>query len=384
MANKLTKDAISALQQFNSDYNKSYTFGTNWSSANTMYETFINKYLFPKINESALVNVDLGNRFDFLAKEIDFIGQYSEEYVILDSVPISMNLSKSEELMLKRNYPKIATKLYGSGIVNKQKFTLNNNDVRLNFSTLGDAVKYALAVYRKKISDINVNEEKEIKAMLIDYALNVASDARQVSSRDDLFTEVFNAILNIQNNSDKYNEATLASGGSIGRYTTATKLDDVAILTNDEMKTFLLDTKIANTFRGEGLDFSNRIISFDDLGGVYKLTDDVTISSQKTIDYFRTFNDYQVEIGDVIPNESVITFYISSLEEFKGKCEELKPKSDFFAYVFDINKVRYRRNTKDMLKAPFYNGEFDEITYWIHYYSFKAISPFFNSVRIGE
>lgn len=384
MANKLTKDAISALQQFNSDYNKSYTFGTNWSSANTMYETFINKYLFPKINESALVNVDLGNRFDFLAKEIDFIGQYSEEYVILDSVPISMNLSKSEELMLKRNYPKIATKLYGSGIVNKQKFTLNNNDVRLNFSTLGDAVKYALAVYRKKISDINVNEEKEIKAMLIDYALNVASDARQVSSRDDLFTEVFNAILNIQNNSDKYNEATLASGGSIGRYTTATKLDDVAILTNDEMKTFLLDTKIANTFRGEGLDFSNRIISFDDLGGVYKLTDDVTISSQKTIDYFRTFNDYQVEIGDVIPNESVITFDISSLEEFKGKCEELKPKSEFFAYVFDINKVRYRRNTKDMLKAPFYNGEFDEITYWIHYYSFKAISPFFNSVRIGE
>lgn len=384
MANKLTKDAISALQQFNSDYNKSYTFGTNWSSANTMYETFINKYLFPKINESALVNVDLGNRFDFLAKEIDFIGQYSEEYVILDSVPISMNLSKSEELMLKRNYPKIATKLYGSGIVNKQKFTLNNNDVRLNFSTLGDAVKYALAVYRKKISDINVNEEKEIKAMLIDYALNVASDARQVSSRDDLFTEVFNAILNIQNNSDKYNEATLASGGSIGRYTTATKLDDVAILTNDEMKTFLLDTKIANTFRGEGLDFSNRIISFDDLGGVYKLTDDVTISSQKTIDYFRTFNDYQIEIGDVIPNESVITFDISSLEEFKGKCEELKPKSDFFAYVFDINKVRYRRNTKDMLKAPFYNGEFDEITYWIHYYSFKAISPFFNSVRIGE
>lgn len=384
MANKLTKDAISALQQFNSDYNKSYTFGTNWSSANTMYETFINKYLFPKINESALVNVDLGNRFDFLAKEIDFIGQYSEEYVILDSVPISMNLSKSEELMLKRNYPKIATKLYGSGIVNKQKFTLNNNDVRLNFSTLGDAVKYALAVYRKKISDINVNEEKEIKAMMIDYALNVASDVRQVSSRDDLFTEVFNAILNIQNNSDKYNEATLASGGSIGRYTTATKLDDVAILTNDEMKTFLLDTKIANTFRGEGLDFSNRIISFDDLGGVYKLTDDVTISSQKTIDYFRTFNDYQVEIGDVIPNESVITFDISSLQEFKGKCVELKPKSEFFAYVFDINKVRYRRNTKDMLKAPFYNGEFDEITYWIHYYSFKAISPFFNSVRIGE
>ncbi|WNM55577.1 hypothetical protein CoNPh35_CDS0008 [Staphylococcus phage S-CoN_Ph35] len=24
-----------------------------------------------------------------------------------------------------------------------------------------------------------------------------------------------------------------------------------------------------------------------------------------------------------------------------------------------------------MLKEPFYNGEFDEVTHWIHYYSLK-------------
>ena len=37
-----------------------------------------------------------------------------------------------------------------------------------------------------------------------------------------------------------------------------------------------------------------------------------------------------------------------------------------------------------MLKEGFYNGEFDEMTYWIHYYSFKAMSPFFNKILITE
>ena len=38
-------------------------------------------------------------------------------------------------------------------------------------------------------------------------------------------------------------------GGSIGRYTTVSALKDVVILTNDSMKTFLLDTKLANTIK---------------------------------------------------------------------------------------------------------------------------------------
>src|SRR5699024_5732803 len=201
----------------------------------------INKYLFPKLNETTLQNVALGNRFEWLAKEIDFISQYSEEYVILDTVPVNMNLSKNDELMLKRNYPQMATKLYGQGVLKKTKFTLNNNDVRHNFLTLGDATRYALGVYRKRISDINVSEE-------------------------------FESILNIQNNSAKYNEANEASGGSIGRYTTVTALKDVIILTNDAMKTYLLESKLANTFHVAGLDLSDRIISFDDLGGLFKLT----------------------------------------------------------------------------------------------------------------
>lgn len=382
-ADNVTKATVKALDMWNKANGTSWTFGTNWTNVNTKFETFVNKYLFPKINETNLSNVDLGNRFDWLAKEVDFIGQYSEDYVVLDTVPTTLDLSKPEELMLKRNYPKIATKLYGAGVVRKQKFTLNNNDTRLNFSTLGDGVAYAVGVYKKKISDINVFEEKEIRAMLVDYALNVTQDTREVNGHDDLTNKLYGAILNIQNNSDKYNETNLASGGAIGRYTTQTKLKDVAILTTDTVKTYLLNTVVGNTFQIAGLDPTSRIISFDDLGGVYRVNDDVTLKNDKTIEYFRTFGDYQVQKGDVVPAESVITFDVSGLEEFQEKVTEIKPDSDLFAFVFDVNKLKYRRNTKGMLKQPFYNGEFDEVTHWLHYYSFKAISPFFNDVRIG-
>lgn len=375
-----------SLQDFNHDYGKQWTFGENWSNVNTMFETYVNKYLFPKINETLLIDIALGNRFNWLAKEQDFIGQYSEEYVIMDTIPIEMNLSKSEELMLKRNYPQMATRLYGSGIVKKQKFTLNNNDVRFNFQTLGDATNYALGVLRKKISDINVQEEKEIRAMMVDYAINQLQDSnrRTASSKEDLTERVFEAILNMQNNSAKYNEVHKASGGSVGQYTTVSKLSDIAILTTDSLKSYLLDTKIANTFQMAGIDFTDHIISFDDLGGVYKTTKDVTLANEDTINYLRAFGDYQAMIGDVIPTGSVFTFNVSDLKEFKGNIEEIKPQGELFAFIFDINALKYKRNTKGMLKEPFYNGEFDEVTHWIHYYSFKAMSPFFNKILITE
>lgn len=383
-ANPTTVIAKSALDQYNSVHEAAWSFGMNWSSAANGFETYVNKFLFPKLNETALLNVALGNRFEWLAKEIDFISQYSEEYVILDTVPVNMDLSQQAELMLKRNYPKMATKLYGQGVLKKTKFTLNNNDVRHNFLTLADATKYALGVYKKRISDINVSEELEIKGMIMDYALTHVKEKRIVANRDELFTAVFEGILNLQNNSAKYNEAATASGGALGRYTTVSKLKDIVIVTSDSMKTFLLDSKLANTYQVEGLDVSDRIISFDDMGGIWKTTADITIAEQATLNAFEAMGDYQLRMGDLIPEGAVFTFDVSTLTEFTAAVEEVKPTTDLFAYVFDVNKLRYRRNTKGMLKAPFYNGEFDEVTYWMHYYSFKSMSPFYNSILVSE
>src|SRR5699024_951565 len=227
----------STLQSFNSSFSQGWNFGMNWSNVNhDLFETYINKYLFPKISETRAINTDLGNSFDFMAKEMEYISQFSEEYVILDAIPSNMDLSRSEELMLKRNYPKMATRLYGAGELKKLKFTLNNNDVRFNFLTLKDAVTYALSVYKKRISDINVDEEREIKGTIIDYALHFAKDKRVVASQNYLGSEIFHALLNIQNNSEKYNEADMASGGLLGRYTTFSSLKDMVILTSDRIK----------------------------------------------------------------------------------------------------------------------------------------------------
>ncbi len=374
-----------ALQDFNHTQGRAWTLGTNWSSVGTEFETFINKFLFPKLNETALIQSALGNSFEWLAKEVDFVGQYSEEYVIRDTIPTTMDLSKDETLMLKRNYPQMITKLYGPGVMRKMKFTLNNNDQRMNFAKLSDGVKYAIGVYKKKISDINVDEERQIRAMLVDYAENVtpAKARRTATSEEDLFNKIAEALMNLQNNSDKYNEARLASGGAIARYTTVSKLSKLIILTTDSMKAYLLNTKLANTFASEGIDISKRIISFEDLGGAFRAKEDITLSAA-AVQAFRELGDYQTTATDIIPKGSVVTFDVNEFlpEADAAKFEEIKPSSDLWAYIFDLDAIKYNRYTKGMLKEPFYNPEFDEVTHWIHYYSMKAISPFYNKILI--
>lgn len=381
---KVAQDILASIKNYNNDYQVDWSWGGNWDATDTQFETYVNKYLFPKLNESTIVNIESGNRFNWLAKEVEFIGQYSEEYVIMDSVPVGLNLTKSEELMLKREYPRMATKFYNAGVVKKMKFTLNNNDVRQNFLTLGDAITYATGVYRKKIADINVYEEKEMRAMLVDYGMNQAQHKRGVTSQDDFINTIYETMLDIQDNSELYNEVQTASGGAIGRLTTFTPLDRTFILTTNKQKQRLLNTEIGNTFQVAGLDPTSRIMSFNTLGMVYKLTEDVTIEDPNTITYLRAFGDYQTALGDIIQKDSVFTFEIKNLTEFTegSNYYEIKPDSDLWGMVLDINSIRYRRNTKGMLKIPFYNPEFDEYTYWLHYYSQKNVSPFWNKVVI--
>lgn len=388
MADQSTKKTIGlalqdSLTEYNKDKNEAWNLGTNYNNLGTQFETYVNHYLFPKLQGTKLINVELGNRFNWLAKETPYIAQLSEEYVILDSVPVDLNLSKEAELMLKRNYPKMATRLYGSGVHKKMKFTLNDNENRLNWQTLGDAIKYATAVYRKKISDINVDEEKEIRAMIIDYALNHmgANLTRKAKDMEDLTSQLFEMVLNIQNNSEKYNQANEASGGAVGRYTTQTPLEDMLMITTDKVKAYLLDTKIANTFQIAGLDLTNHIISFDDLGGVWKLDQDVTITDND-VPVFRSMGDYQVAAGDVFNKGVVFTFDVTKASSFSEAAHEIKPDTDEFAMLMDVRGIYYRRNTSKLLPSYFYNNELDEYTYWMHYYSFKSISPFYNKVCV--
>lgn len=381
---KVAKASSDALRNFNKDYSREWKFGMNWSSVNhPEFETYINDYLFPKLNESWLINIDLGNRFNWLAKEVEFIGQFSEEYVFMDTVPVSMNLDKPAELMLKRNYPAIATKFYGEGVEKKLKFTLNDNAARLKFMTINDGVAFALGKLRHAISQINLFEEMTMRAMLIDYSTNVipTSARRIVTSQQQLFETVFEALLDLQDSTSLYNETALASGGLIGRRTTKTKIEDVFILTTNKNKRFLLDTKLANTFQVAGIDPSSKIMSFADLGGVYKATEDFTITEQASVDFMKTYGDYQVAVGDKVFAGDVFIYDVSELTDFEGKVQELKPDSEYYAYVCDVNKIRYNRYTKNMISG-FVNNEFGETNHWVKYYVEKRMSPFFNSIVI--
>lgn len=389
-------DAVSrAITGFNVENGKQWTFGTNWNASGSDFETFTNKYLFPKLNETAIVNVALGNRFDWLAVETDFIGQYSEEYVILDTVPTELALDKSTTLMLERNYPKIATKLYGSGIVRKMKFTLNDNIARQQFATIGDAVSYAVNVYKKQISMINVVEEFELKSMIMDYALNQVKDKRSTTT-DTYIDDLYTAILNLQNNSFTHNEASTASGGSLSTFTTQSQLKDLLIVTTDRQKVKILNSFIAQSFNTAGLDLTDHIVSFQELGGAYKVKARLSVYGTEVVKALQNAGLYDFkdgdsfEVGDVIaiPNFKEIMKNQDGVTEssFGQWFTEIAPEQDddLFTVVLDARAIRYKRYTKNMLKQPFYNGEFDEVTYWIHYYSMKSISPFYNKVVLKK
>ena len=50
--NNLAEAVRSSLITHNTETGHAWTFGTNWDNQGTQFETYVNKYLFPKLNES--------------------------------------------------------------------------------------------------------------------------------------------------------------------------------------------------------------------------------------------------------------------------------------------------------------------------------------------
>lgn len=382
MSKELTQLVKESLQAYNLEKGKTYDFGTNWYNVSNDFDEYVSNYLFPKLNETSLVIKPLGNRFEFLAKEIENIGQYSEEYVILDSIPINLDLNKERTLMLETNYPKIANKIYGAGLHKKVKFTVDDTFARRNFSTLKDAIDFALGVYAKRISDINVQEEQEIKAILLKYATEHTKEKRLLMTNvTDLINETYIAILNLQNNSTKYNECENIIDIP---YTTQSNLKDLLLITTDAIKYKILDTKIAQTFNNEGLDITNHIISFDDVKDVITVEKDTTVT-KPMLDFLQNLGDYQLKVGETIPKGTIFSLRTSKKkrDDFIKLSENFKEIviNNEFVYIFDVNKLKYTRDTKNMLTKHF-NPEFKETNYWLHYYTKKTFSPFYNNIFI--
>lgn len=369
----------------------SWVTGENWDNTGTSFETFINKGLFPKINSTNLEQVALGNTFDVIAVEMDsgMIGQLTEEYVFADTLPQGLDLTEDVKALLRVNYPKLITKLYQEGAFRVKRFTLNNNDMRLNWLTLGDAVKMAGGAYLNAISGINLDEERQILAMVIDYFNNYGT-SYEVPTLDALYTKCSELLMNMQRADHIYNEASTASGGALARYSTSSNLDDIIILSTNEIIAGIYDTKIANTFQLAGLDITSRFLGWRTLSWTYKTTADVTITDANTVQTFATMGFEGFGLNKVIPKNSAFTFDISKLTEFEGKAELIAPRDkegnviagEQVAYIMDEQKIRYKRSTQDMIKMPFYNNLRDENTHALHFYTFKAMSPFKNGAKV--
>ena len=52
MADKLSQAVQASLITHNGDTGHAWTFGTNWDNKGKEFETYVNKYLFPKLNET--------------------------------------------------------------------------------------------------------------------------------------------------------------------------------------------------------------------------------------------------------------------------------------------------------------------------------------------
>lgn len=388
---QLQAAAQEALSAYNATAGTDINFGDNWSTSGNLpkYQTFFNDFLFPKITATWNVNTILGNRFNRFAKEVATVGQLTEEYAILDSIPVNMDLSKDASLMLTRNYPRMATKLYNQGRIRKIKLTFSSL-ISFNYNTLGDATAFVINVFNKAISDINVFEEAEIKAMLVDYSLHQTKHIKPATTMAELYTNTMLAVRNFQSNSAKYNEVATASGGAVGRYTTTASLDNLMILTTNEVANYILNSQLAIMYHNAGLDLTDHIIDFDDLGGVYKTLADITITDANTVNAFRAMGDYQIAVGDKILAGSVFTWDVTGLVEFTNPASpapaviaEIKPATEFYASVWDVRNIRYLRNSQGMHKPPFINSEFDETNHWLTWYSNKIVSPFYDKALIG-
>ena len=50
--NNLAEAVRSSLITHNTETGHAWTFGTNWTNEGKEFETYVNKYLFPKLNET--------------------------------------------------------------------------------------------------------------------------------------------------------------------------------------------------------------------------------------------------------------------------------------------------------------------------------------------
>lgn len=391
MSGELKGAVEASINQWNQTQGASWTKGTNWSNVGTDFETFVHKNLFPKLTETIQNLPKIGNPFQFLARERNIVGQYREEFAILDKVPTGINLNTDGELLLNPEYPKIKTRLYQNGFRRKLKFTIDlSGDITQNFLSLEDGIDYVIGEYVSSLNSINITEMREMFGGIVDYLHNniTSYQRKTVTSLDEAVTATYNLISSMQIPTSGYNEGMTAAGPSVGRLTRKTPLERMMIICSVNARTFLLNTQIANSFQIAGLDITDHIMAFPtidetpDMDGVYKITKKVTLATQTDVDFLKAMGMYNVRIGTVFNIGTVFTFDIKTLTDFKGNFEQIGLKDDNDILVIDTASIMYDQDTSNFVRT-FENPEIDGVSYYLKYTSTKNISPFTNKGAVA-
>lgn len=374
----------SALEAFNLDrgFNQTnaWSWGMNWKVNTDDFLNFTNEYLVPRLNALELLMYNHTNRFQRFYKENEFILSPDQEFTFSDIVPTSVNLASDAVHEFEQYFAQVKSKLYPPGQVKSTKISFNDIAMRIGAgSTFKDMVKLVVSTFGHRLSMFNYFEERETLGMIIDYANTQTKAKRTASSLMDAIQKLNVAIMDMQEASNEYNEAESASGD--GTVLTSAKLQDIVIITSNEIKARILDTYIANLFNSQGLDLTSHIISFNKLGGVYRINKNVTISAEHAYKMHKK-GIYNVKEGDTLFMGTILSYNPQEVGIQDSDFNEIKANSDNFIYVFDKNILKLEQNTKNMLGQPTHLNTVRTTTYVPMYITRKAMRPFFNNVVI--
>lgn len=377
--------AAEAIVAWNETYpENAIAVGQNFSGlSEKMHGTFMFEYLLPKVGRTDLFQVKIQDRFIRYTKMLLNMAQFNEEYTMTDIVPTMLRSDANVMTNFTVNFPKMRTKFYNEGQVYQHRYSINPKD-RLKWSSVGDMLREQQAIHDNVISSFNMYNEDAKKATLIDYALRTIKDRTKVNNAEELVQAMLLKYLNLQSKSHKHNETDLAAGDEYTRKTTVSNGEDLLFITTDQIKLYILNSIIANTFQIAGIDITSQISSFEDLGGNYELTEAVTITDAETKKAFAGMGFIFDRENFTFPAKSKFNWDVTGLTEFVGKTKEIKPKSEFWCAIYDVNALRFEMNRENGIRIQddSVNGWSGIINITVSMMTNNNISPFPNKCVI--
>lgn len=385
---KMAELMVEAQDMFIGQINQPFEFGTE--TANVHLENFIVNALFPKMKAQHSVTNDLRNKFSRFVKLVPSAGEIIEVYGLLDMTPVDLGLDESGLELFKNNFAQVVALQYTNQVAKKAKLTLELKETRKRFTTGGSAlIDYVAVNEATLLNGIARTEQEEMLQMFVQYYREKTLVNQEVESADQVAVGIATQIMNIQDNVKDYNQVSQISAEYANAdYTTSTDLEDVFILTTNNISARISTDIFPQYFDTEGIDFRDRIISVREFPQIVTTLKDYTLTAED-IKLLSAIN-YLIKEGTVIKKGTLIpnNWYTKGVGKGEEGLFEVYSfgKDQNLAFIFDKQAILYAWDEGAGYTPPFQNPENLTIQMYYHYTTLKAIVPFFNigTVSVGK